>query len=238
VQTWQDIKDFFFPAVQDTEAYQSFFTVAQALAWANSGLWEIAQYTQFLDTVQAQNTVTNTVKYQLGATGAPPMGVWRVEIDDEKIRAVTAEELARSDRRWQKRSNRPYFYYLDYANTTPDQFYIRLWETPNGVYSLRTYSYGVPAQVSESANTDKLQVPQWAIYAVLWYMLSEAYLAETRRQNFETSSFYRMLFEDTIERVMERTNTKINKSWVVGEEVYDPTANFWDNIPQTIPEPA
>ena len=237
METWQDIKDFFFPAVQDTEASQSFFTTDQAVAWANGALWEMAQYAQYIDAVQTQNTVSGTASYYIGSTGLPPFGVWRVEIDDEKISAIDTRELRKNDFRWSTRSGRPYFYYMDEISPNPDYLRIGLVDNPNGVYELRTYAYGVPAQVAEGSDTDSVQVPQWAIYGVLWYMLSEAFMTEGRRQNLATSNFYRMLYDDTLERLRARTNRKTPKSWVVSGHSGYKGQGFWDNLPDTIPEP-
>ena len=239
METWQDIKDFFFSAVQDTEAGQMFFSTTQAAAWANAALWEYAVEAKFFDVIQEQNTVDGTAVYAVGDALTPPVEVWRVEIDDEKIRAINTDELRRVDRRWPSRSGQPNFYYMDEVGAgDAATVYIGLHDEPNGVYELRTYSYGIPAQVSDSADTDSVQVPKWAIYGVLWYMLSEAYMAETSRQNFDTSMFYRRLYEGTLERLQSIAANKLgHKSWVVGEGYSYSDPGFWGNMPEHIPEP-
>lgn len=238
METWQDIKDFFFDAVQDRETSQAFFTTTQAVAWANAALWEMAEVTKYYDVTQAQNTAAGTRIYQVGASGMPPLGIWRVEIDDEAIRPTTEKTISKDRAKWENRSGIPKFYYLDQANAVPDRLKLGLYEEPDGIYELRTYSYGVPAQVSDSADGDSLQVPQWAIHGVLWYMLSEAYMAETRRMNMDTSAFYRMLFEGILDRLEARTNNRLAKRWVAAEGGHQFDADFWSNLPDTIPEPA
>ncbi|HUV62945.1 MAG TPA: hypothetical protein VMW24_03550 [Sedimentisphaerales bacterium] len=237
METWQDIKDFFFPAMQDTETSQTFFTTTQAVNWANGALWEMAQHAEYLDVIQEQNTVDGTSAYSVGPAGEFPYAIWRVEIDDEAIRPTTADAFRRSDRTWESNSGKPRFYYTDLF-TNASTYRLGLYWEPNGVYELRTYSYGVPAQVAEDADTDKLQVPQWAIYGVLWYMLSEAYSAETRRQNPETAGFYRRLYDDMLDRLRARSNNRLSeKTWVVGSSPSHFIDNFWHDLPDTIPEP-
>ena len=238
MESWQDVKDFFFPAVQDTEASQAFFTVDQAEAWANAALWEMGQYAQYYDLVATQNTSSGTATYTIGSLGTPPYGIWRAEIDDEVIRATTQDELERNDRDWPARTGKPAFYYLDTMSYIPDLCLMGLFETPNGTYELRTYAYGVPDAVSNDSDATNVMVPQWAAYGVLWYMLSEAFLAETRRQNLDTSAFYRMLYEDVLDRLRVRSFSKIRKTWVAG------TGGSWNeddilyDLPDTIPEPS
>ncbi len=237
METWQDVKDFFFPALQDTETGQRFFTTTQALAWANAGLWELGQHAQYYDLVETQNTADADAAYFYGPDGLPPYGLWRVEIDDEAIRPTTIEMVTGLDRTWESRTGQPGFYYLNDSLEAMDHSQISLWEKPDGIYELRTYAYGVPAQVSDSADTDSLQVPQWAIYGVLWYMLSEAFLADTRRQSLDASGFYRMLYDDTLERLQDRANSRLNKRWVVAGEGHKFDKGFWSNLPDTITGP-
>ncbi|HUV64428.1 MAG TPA: hypothetical protein VMW24_11060 [Sedimentisphaerales bacterium] len=238
METWQDIKDFFWPAVQDSETSQIFFNSTQALAWANGALWEMGQHAQYTDLIQEQNTANGQRVYTIGSSGSAPYGVWRVEIDGEAIRATTEADVTNLDQNWETRSQIPRFYYLDgFIGGTGDLAKIALYPEPNGIYELRTYCYGVPEQVSDSADTDKLQVPQWAIYGVLWYMLAEAFMAETRRQNLETSAYYRGLYDKLLDRLQMRTASRLPKDWVFGEGGQEFTRNFWSNLPDTIPEP-
>jgi len=238
METWQDIKDFFFPAVQDSETAQAFFTVDQAEAWANDALWEMGQHAKYVDLVQEQNTASGTTSYTIGTSGYPPYGVWRVEIDDEAIRATTEGFVSGTSASWEDRTSIPRFYYLDGdIGGTHDLFKIKLWEKPNGIYELRTYSYGVPAQVSNISDTDKLQVPTWAIHGILWYMLSEAFGAETIRQNEETSAYYRKLYDSMLDRLRARNANRLAKDWAYGDGGHDFDADFWSNLPDTIPEP-
>ena len=237
MQTWQDIKDFFWSAVQDTEAGQMFFSETQVINWFNGAVVEIGQHAQVLDDIHTEGTVDGTALYDIGGYGA--LGVWRVEIDDEAIRAITQAALRRSDRDWKTKSGRPKFYYMDDINTDPDKTYIGLWEKPNGVYAIRAYYYGEPSEIDEDTlGTARPQIPEWSIYAILWYMLSEAYMAETRRQNFDTAAFYRMLFEDTLDRLQIRTSNRLAKSWVYGSGRVPMVDDITYNLPDTIPEPS
>jgi len=236
MNSWQDFKDFFFPAVQDTEASQSFFTEAQAAAWANGALIEMAEYTHYYDLVQEQNTTSGSPNYAVGSLGTPPFGLWRAEIDDEKIYATSRKDLQQNDRSWQDRTGKPFAYYMDDMTLVPDYFQIGLFEEPNATYVLRTYAYGMPATVGTDA--DYVHVPEWAVYGVLWYMLAEAFLTEGRRQNLQTSDFYRRLYEDTLERLRVRSYSKTNKTWVVGRGGSDLELDIRYNLPDTIPEPA
>jgi hypothetical protein len=238
VETWQDAKDFFFPAVQDSETAQMFFTVEQAEAWANDALWELGQHCKYVDLVQEQNTSDGQRTYTIGTSGYSPYGVWRVEIDDERIRATTHDHVTSTSKSWETRSGIPRFYYLDgNIGGTHDVAKIALWEEPNGTYELRTYSYGVPAQVSNDADTDKIQIPTWAIYSVIWYMLAQAFEAETTRQNLDTAAFYRGLYERTLDRLRARNNSRLPKGWTYGGGGHDFDADFWSDLPDTIPEP-
>jgi hypothetical protein len=239
VETWQDMKDFFFPAVQDTEAAQIYFTVDQAEAWANDALLQMGEYAKYNDLVQTQNTASGTLAYQVGATGYPPYGVWRAEIDDQAIRATTYDSVSNSSQSWETRTGIPRFYYMDQnIGSDYNQYKVALCEKPNGIYELRTYAYGMPARVSNSADTDKVQVPTWAIYGVLWYMLSEAFVAETSRQNLDTSLFYWGLYENVLDRLRARNSNRLgSKHWVYGGGGHEFDTNFWSDLPDTIPEP-
>ena len=238
METYKDVKDFVFAALQDTEAGQFFFSSAQIKTWTNLALWEMAEESKFLDKIETQNTVDGTAAYYVGGNGAPPFGIWRMEIDDEAIQAITKDRLRQFSRTWEDISGSPHYYYLDDINYIPDYFQFRLWEEPNGVYEIRAYTYDLPAQVFDGAETDSIQVPQWAIYGVVWYVLSEAYMAETTRQNYDTAAFYRMLFEDVVHRLKGRAGDKMGeKSWVFGGDKSRFTDDFWSDLPDTIPEP-
>jgi hypothetical protein len=237
VETYQNIKDFFWSAVQDTEAQQMFFTETQVLSWLNMAMTEMAQHSHYLDNIGTQNTADGTAAYVVGTDKI--LAVWRAEIDDEAIRPVTTSQLRLNDRDWRTKSGWPRFYYLDNINTDPGYFTMGLHSLPDNVYELRTYQYLIPADLTTGSSAHKIRVPKWAIYGVLWYMLSEAYLAETMRQNFDTSAYYRMLYEGIIDRLMLRTNDKIGaKSWAVGATPTVGVNDFWHNLPDTIPEPS
>ena len=243
METWKDMKDFFWPAVQDTEAGQMFFSIDQVVSWHNSALYEMAQHAQYFDDIKTQNTVVGTSKYATSTRDV--FGLWRVEIDGQAIRPVTQKQLRDSDRNWATKTGKPKFYYLDNTTEAPGAGYVWLYPSPGSVYELRTYSYAQPSPADlpldgedENDESSKISVPKWAIYGVLWYMLSEAYLAETRRQNLDTSAYYRMLYEDILDRLLLRTNDKLgSKSWSIGSTPTQGVNDFWHNLPDTIPEP-
>lgn len=238
METYKDIKDFVFAALQDTEAGQFFFTSTQIQTWTNLALWEMAEHAQYLDKIETQNTADGTAAYYVGGNGTPPFGIWRMEIDDEAIQAISQDRLREFSRTWKDVSGQPHYYYLDDINYTPDYYQFRLWEEPNGVYEIRSYVYDLPAQVFDGAETDSLQVPQWAVYGVAWYVLSEAYMAETTRQSYDTAAFYRMLYDDILDRLSGRAADKLGeKQWIYGGGSSRFLPDFWDNLPDTIPEP-
>ena len=236
METLQDLYDMFFPILQDTEDGNAFFTVSQARNWANGAVLIIAEHAKHLDYSGTVAVVSGNSRIEIGSVLG---GVWRVEIDNKAIRPISKKRLRESDRDWSIRTGQPTFYFLAEENADPDRYFIGLYPKSDASYTATVYCYAKPATFgAEDPATGRPQVPKWALPAVLWYMLANAYTADTIKQNHDLAAFYNRLFNDTLGRLQTRNASRLNKQWVVGSsggrrKKYD----LWDNLPDTIPEP-
>ena len=81
--TRQNIKDFFYETVGDTEAAQAFFVEDDVTAWANEALREAVERTEFADYHEDQSSTAATALVTLSSANA--IGLWRVEYEGEKL---------------------------------------------------------------------------------------------------------------------------------------------------------
>lgn len=238
METWQDTKDLFFETVGDTEGTNAYFSQTQVVAWANKALWEIAQACRPLDEVKTFSTVSGTALYGLSTTTQGVLGLSRVEIADKPICAVTRIDLSRGVRNWREQSGEPKRYYLDAPVADPDTYTVGLYPEPGAVYSARCYMQVVPTAVSDDADSDYIQLPKWAAPAVLYSMISDAYMSRGKAVDMEVAGFYRMLFEDTVYRLKARNLSRLNKCRTVGSRSSARVRSVRDLLPDTIPEPS
>lgn len=232
--TWANIKTLFYGVVGDTEGENTFFSTAQVVGWAQECLREIGERTHFYD-----------LKYEnAGSSGDPIInfasanyGIWRVEVDDEAMRPITASKLRHNDRFWESRTGRPFWYLIDEYQTDLDAYMIRLYETPAADYTIRAFIYGVPTLMSDTNPTYNVHLPEWFAYSLAWGMLAKAYSADTQMRNEQIAGFYGGLFNDAILRLRARSFGRLKNEWEYQPEGPEAAMSIWDRIPSTITGP-
>ena len=231
--TWANIKDLFYEFVGDREGVHQFFTAAQLQGWLHESMREVAERTHFKD-VEATQTATEN----LPTSNVPTYmyEVWRVEVDDEYVRPITAYEIRKQDRFWQERTGKIYWYLLDEYQTNPDTIVIRWFEIPASDAEFSIYGYGNPGLPNDSTDTNAMNVPEWFAYALLWGILARAYDADTQMRNRDISAFFRMMWDDAIMRLRIRSNGRL-EGWAPDHYSTDRSLSIWNNLPRTIPEP-
>ena len=238
MNTWTDIRNAFYDVIGDPQ--RALVPVATAERWANLGLYDLCEAALYNDTAATQNVVASTALYSISDD---VYEIFRVEYDDEVLTPITNDDLARDGRDYQYRTGKPRFYTLDemYTETaSPDKVYVRLWETPssNLTNGLRVWYHGYPDDVDNDSPGTDIDVPDWAVGAVLFYMLARAYESQysVGMQNFDTAAFYAMMYEDIRDRLVIRSRERVPKRWVAGASA-GPSANVMNRLPDRVPAP-
>ena len=235
--TWQNIKDFFYETVGDTEAAQAFFVEDDVTAWANEALREAVERTEFADYHEDQVSAAATALVTLGSPSA--IGLWRVEYDGEKLEPVTLDSIRRINRFWADYSATPVAYMLDEQAMTSDLLAFRLYPVPGADDdNIAIYAYGVQYIISDTSPTQPVNVPEWFAYALVFGMLVRAYQADTEMQSYQRSDFYRMLWDDALMRLRGRSYGRLNKRWEFQQAGSSRKISARNLIPEHIPEPA
>jgi len=232
VETWADIRAIFWEIMQDSEAAQQFFTETQITNWANKALREMATATIPLEVRATFSTVSESPLYGLGSRA---MKIFRLEIDNWRLGVTSEDKLFKSDRNWRTIGGDPKAYYISQF-TDSDDLVFGLYPEPRSVLDGIVYYRAKPPTVSSSTDTSRLQVPSWAVWGVLYSMLSDAYLAEGRRHEKTNSSYkyYKMLFNDIVDRLAARSRAKLNKAWVYGSKGTRPNYGIRMSLPNMI----
>jgi len=227
---WTDIKNLFWEMMEDTETAQQFFTETQLTNWGNKALQEMSRATRPIDKITSFNTVAESPQYDLGSG---VIKVTRVVVDRHRLDAVTEGQLFAGQREWRRVVGVPRLYWVG-PFTDSDSYVFGLHPEPGSVYSSKAYFTKMPDAVSTANDTNRPQVPTWAVYGILWSMLSDAYRAEGRRFNAKASKFFRMLFEDTVSRLRARSFSRLNKDWAYGHDHPRERASLRSALPNTI----
>lgn len=232
MNTWTDIKAAFDDITGDSS--RIFFPAATVVRWANLALDDLCDAARYVDTAVTASTTTSGVTV-LTSGG---YDVTRVEYDDEVLWPITRDKLRTQDRDWNYRTGRPRFYYLDQINSVADYLMVGIWEKTetNETDALRVWVHAYPTDVSDASPSAEISVPDWAVSAVLFYMLVKAYESDTKLQNFDTAAVYRMMYEDIKERLVVRSKGRNPKSWIMGYEGR-PTISVINRLPDRVPAP-
>jgi hypothetical protein len=233
--TWANLKTQFYGTIGDVEGTNTFFSTAQVLQWANDCLREIGERTHFYD-LEYSNAGTAGDPY-ISFTTYNVFSVWRVEVDEEVVRPITADKLRHGDKFWEQRSGVPRWYIIDEYQTDLDEVRIRLYETPPDDYNIVVYMYSAPLQPSDSNPTYNIHLPEWFAYSLTFGMLAKAYAAETQMRNFEIAAFYNSIYEDAILRLRARSNSRLKNEWEYQPSSQDTGFTIWNRIPATITGP-
>jgi len=233
--TWANLKTQFYGTIGDVEGTNTFFSTTQVIQWANDCLRELGERTHPYD-----------YQFQQSGTGGDPIitfvgsnifQVWRVEVDEEVMRPITADKLRHGDRFWETRSGVPRWYLIDEYQTDLDAFKIRLYEIPSVDYDFVVYSYAAPTNPGDSTPTYNIHLPEWFAYSLTFGMLAKAYAAETQMKNDATAAFYQMMFDDAVLRLRVRSFGRLKNEWEFDPSSQEPRYSIWDRIPSTITGP-
>jgi len=234
--TYGDIIDQYDDITRETSGSRFYLTDDQVDRFANRALNEVCGSTRYFDYPFVANGVADQHAYTLSDNDV--YDIFRVEYDDEVLWPITKDHLRHNDRNWSVRSGRPRFYYLDEHYTTDDDLTVGIWEAPsaNLTNGLRVWTHLHPPVVSsedEQALAATVQIPEWAVGAVLFYMLHLTYLAKTPIQDLDAAEIYRLLYEDIKDRLLRRSRDRQPKRWVSGAPS-SPSLNVLNRLPQRI----
>lgn len=244
--TFQELADLFYGFVGDSEANQDFFTTTQVEFYANKALQSINEEAEYYEYLEPFVTVSGTSEYILNETGATALNdrsgnttlsLSRLEVDDERIYPITQSELRRHDQDYQSRSGEPYWYYRDEIQVD-EEFRIGLWREPNAVFSCMAYLVIVPRALSFNEASLNVQIPGWAMGAMLYSMLADAYSTAGKLHNRKTAKYFRVMYVDIVDRLKARSFGKLPIRQVFGESGRRKRFSVHSLIPSTgIPEP-
>lgn len=210
------------------------FSQAQVDRYTNRALQEICERTRHLDEQELINAVASTLEY---ATTSDGYNIFRVEYDGEVLIPIARDKLRIGTTDYSSRTGTPRFYYLDEMNDSSGYQVIGLFPAPgtNLTNGIRVWSHAFPADVSGDALTTDIEIPDWAIGAVCYYVLSLAYTAETQIQDLEAAQMFNLLHEDILQRLIMRSRSKQPKKWAAGG-AGRPTAIPLGKLPDRITE--
>ena len=231
--TWANIKTVFYGVVGDVEGENTFFSTVQALGWAHECMREAAERTHFYDQMYEAAVAAGVSSFTTGEF----YNIWRVEIDDEYARTITADKLRHNDRFWESRTGVPRWYLIDEYQTDLDVYAVRLYEIPDADVNVDVYGYAPPTLENDSNPTYNVHLPEWFAYALAWGMLAKAYAADTQMRNDQIAAFYRGLWDDAILRLRARSFGRLKNEWEYQPEGPEIALSIWDRIPSTITGP-
>ena len=198
----------------------------------NRALNETCERARYRDDYDEINSVGGTLEY---AITSDAYDITRVEYDDEVLLPIARDALRHAERDWQNRTGTPRYYYLDEIYDSQEYLTVGLWEAPssNGTGNIRIWYHAVPATAKSTAPTTELDIPDWAVGAVLFYMLYLAYTSDTKMQNFQTAAVYKLMYEDLLDRLISRSRDHTQKKWVSGQPS-GPSLHVLNRLPQRI----
>lgn len=220
MNTWGDIRSTFRAMVGDPDAY--FFTAAQVLSWANRGLRDLAQYAQYRDKRIDKTVLMASEGVNLGSD---VLRIWRaegtVQGTYQALYPTTKTHLVKSYRYWFNVTGTPRNYYLDLQRASSDTV-VGLYPIPASSTDFYFYCHVVPTEVSDGDTAAEVDVPNWAVASVLYYMLYQAYSADTKLQDFDRADFWKLMYDRQRDRLKQRSLSKVipDKDWRSHRRVY------------------
>ena len=234
LNTWTDIRAAFRDITGDTGA--TIFSAATVARWANLALGDLCEAARYIDEQYVVGASAGVGSYAVTAGG---YGVTRVEYDGSVLFPITRNGLRSHARDWSTRTGLPRFYYLTEMSATPDSLFVGLYEIPssNLANGIRIWYQAYPTAVSDASPSSEIEVPDWAVGAVLFYMLREAYTSDTQTlQDFSKADMYGIMYEDAKQRLVGRARGALPKKWEYGQPGR-PSLNVLNRLPDRIPAP-
>lgn len=226
MNTYTEILAAFNDVTRDSARHH--FSAGTVDNFANRALRAICERTKYLSKSDAVN-VTSAV----AETQDPGYDIFRVDYENEVLLPITRDQLRYADRDWASRTGTPKYYYLDELYRA-DQQYLRanLFEAPSSG-GARIWYHAYPTEVDNASPSGEIEIPDWAVGAVLYYMLYLAYRSETQIRNENTSAFYKMLYDHVLDRLQARVYSENPKRWICGEPAR-PSVGVTNRLPQRI----
>ena len=217
LSTYGDVVTAFYDLIGDDETNQRLVTTAQVDTWANACLYELGEYAAYLDEVDARTANPSTGTITFGSlTNQMFYGMWRAECDDEAMQPTSTKRLYAGSRTWDTDTGEPRYYYLDsLRDFDSDDYTIGVYPKSTTSWSFRFFFKVSGDALSYANRTDNIMLPLWATQGILWGVLAHYYEHEGRKENRQTSAFYRMLFDDLKVRLRGRSHdkTRTQKAW-------------------------
>jgi hypothetical protein len=219
VSSYGDVTAIVRGLVNDDAASSRLITDTQMDLWANTCLYEIAEHSEYREVVETDVTVSGT---GIWSVEGDPLGIFRVEIDDEKIYPINSRELYRLSRTWQEQTGLPRWYRMDnMRNMESDDLRFELWPTPNAVYDIRIYSTVAADEVDSTTPNEFVMLPRWAVHGLAWGILSKFYESESRMQNLGAAQVYKVMYDQVIDRIKVRSYARLSRdesAWGAGRK--------------------
>ena len=228
--TYNDLLSQFNDITRDSQRH--IFTAAQVDRFARRGLERLCAAAKYKLTGETINIVSGTGEYAATSEGHD---VVRVEYDGEALRPIRRDDLRAKDSDWVNRTGYPRYYYLDEIYGSQRYPSVGLFEIPSTSLTdgLRMWYTGKPTAPSAASGATAVDIPDWAVGGVLFFMLYLAYSADTFIQNQEAAAVYKMLYEDIEYRLIKRARDNSPKSWVSGQPARA-GVSFLNRMPERI----
>ena len=189
MNTWAEIKQAFMSMSGGTKTYSPFFTEAQALAWANRALRDMGQYCWYRDAAVERTVGATSETVNVGNV----IRVWRAEAEESGVMkglsSTRKDDLLREHRYWYNTRGTIRKYYLDMVRSG-SFLSVGLYPIPQAETDMRFYCYVYPDEVSDASPSDEIDIPEWAVAGVLYYMLGQAYASDSKIQDFGIADFW------------------------------------------------
>jgi len=232
MNTWRDIRDTTFQMLGDAPGRNIYFSDAQITRWANKGLRDLAWFAKYKDTEFTATVAGGSETVSIGGI----LRLWRGEATVAGVSQVlfptTKDQLIHDYRRFYDIAGSVREYYVDQTRRT-QSLAVGLFPKPTASTDVRFYCYDIPTEVSDLTLDDEIEIPNWAVGAVMYYILGEAYRADTTIMNKATSNLFRALYDDVRSRVADRSMNKVlmsGRRWTAGLRGTD----VWARSPEFI----
>lgn len=231
MNTYADIRNTFFQLVNDAPAANVHFTTDQAELWANTALRDMAQASGYADAVLTTPLSPGFETYALGEM----RGLWRVEIKTSGIyrhlAQTTKSRLYDDFHSFTEISGEPRNFYSD-ATRIDDDVRVGFFPKPDSTYYYRFFSQATPTAVDNGSLSAEVDVPHWCVGAVLYYMLYQAYRADTKIRDKRKSDMYKGLYSIHLDSLIGRTRGKLRD--VLKPHGRRSRRRFSSQLPETI----
>lgn len=191
MNTYGDIRNTFYQMFRDSPTDQVFITTTQADNFANKGLRDMAQAAWYKDA--EVDIASSATEFSLGEHIRCWRGEGTVAGTLQYMKPISKESLIQSFRRFETVTGVPRHWFLDY-NRVDENVRVGIYPDPGTLTAYKFYCYTWPTPVTSAATSFELDMPDWAVAGLMYYMLWQAYLSDTKRQDLDLAAFYRDLY--------------------------------------------